>query len=62
MCLAQGPQRSDAGDCPRLFKEKRRDLVFASQSPYRSRYLAGATPPTALYRFFRNFTGVLVMV
>ena len=22
----------------------------------------GATPPTVLYRFFRNFTGVLVMV
>ena len=25
-------------------------------------YLVGATPPTVLYRFFRNFTGVLVMV
>ena len=25
-------------------------------------YLVGPTPPTVLYRFFRNFTGVLVMV
>ena len=25
-------------------------------------YLVGATSPTVLYRFFRNFTGVLVMV
>ena len=25
-------------------------------------YLVGATPPTVLYRFVSNFTGVLVMV
>ena len=25
-------------------------------------YLVGATSPTVLYRFFRNFTGVLIMV
>ena len=25
-------------------------------------YLVGATPPTVLYRFFRNFAGVLAMV
>ena len=25
-------------------------------------YLVGATPPTVLYRYFRNFTGVLIMV
>ena len=51
---------------PRLFEEKRRDLVFAfpsfRPSPYRSMYLVGATPPTFLYRFFWNFTGALVMV
>ena len=31
-------------------------------SPYRSRYLVGATSATVLYRFFQNITGVLVKV
>ena len=53
---------------PRLFEEKRRDIVFGFPSfrlsfrpsvlpsvlpsPYRSMYLVCATPPTVLFRFF----------
>ena len=58
--------------CPRPFGRKAEGLSFCLSvlpsirssvlpTPFRSRYLVGATP-TALYRFFWNFTGVLVMV
>ena len=65
--VLSGRSNSDNVFVSRLFEEKRRDLVFASPSfrpsvhpsvrpyvrpsPYKSRYLVGATPPTVLYRF-----------
>ena len=48
---------------PRLFKEKRRDIVFGFPSPsVLTMYLVYATPPTVICQFFRNFTDVFVMV
>ena len=59
---------------PRLFEEKRRDMVFGFPSfrpsvhpsvlpsPYRSMYLVCATPPTVLFQFFLNFTDVITML
>ena len=53
-----------------LFRRKAEGLSFClsvhpyvcPSAHYRKRYLVGATPHTVLYRFFWNFTGVLVML